>query len=307
MGGVGGLLVSLLLALEIHASGDCPAAADVQRQLGPLLGAEPAASLSDVATIRHDPDGSLFVFLEDREGRPIGDRRFPRAGACRDQLETVAVTLAIWEAQIHPEISLRLDRLSSEAPPPVTTPPRSEVTVVKRAAPPAPTETATWSLGAALGAGRQADSWAPAARIELAVGPPGGRWRGRFAAIGVGRHTLDVPPGQATWWRASASLGVDVDVARGRRWAAVLGGGAVGGLATISGSGFDANRSSRSLDAGGELRARVEWRLGRVQPWLGASLVGWLRPQKIELQGADVQSSLPRVEPMAALGADVVW
>src|SRR4051812_25393231 len=127
-------LVSLLLGIEIHGSGDCPGAAAVERRLGPLLGAEAAAGTSDVATLRRGADGGLAVSLADGAGNPLGDRRFPRAGSCDDQAETVAVTLAIWEAQIHPEISLRLDRLSPAAP---RLAPQSDATTL-RGAPEAP-------------------------------------------------------------------------------------------------------------------------------------------------------------------------
>ncbi len=128
-----------------------------------------------------------------------------------------------------------------------------------------------------------------------------------MAAIAVDRHTLDVPPGQARWWRVALSLGADCDVARGAAWAAVLGAGAVAGLASISGSGFAVDRTSRSLDAGAEARARVAWRGVRLQPWLGVSVIGWARRQTLDLQGAPTSATLSRIEPMMALGADVTW
>jgi hypothetical protein len=118
---------------------------------------------------------------------------------------------------------------------------------------------------------------------------------------------MDVAPGQATWWRTFAQLGADVDVARGARWAAVLGAGGVAGVVSITGQGFAENRTSRSVDLGAEGRLRLEWRPGRVRPWMGGAVVGWLRRQSLDLQGGSSDASLPRVEPMAALGADFVW
>jgi hypothetical protein len=304
---MGALLATLVLAIEIHASGDCPGAAQVQRQLEPLLGEAAAAGTADVATIKGERDGSLSVSLADAGGRAIGDRRLPRARSCGDQAETVAVTLAVWEAQLHPEISLRLDRLSPEAappPPPVAAP---ETTLVRPASPARRSRRATGRLGVAAVGDAQSSVWAPGARIGFSLGPAEARWRLRVAAVGVGHHTLDLPPGQATWWRAFLVLGAEADVARGRRWAAVLGAGAVGGVASISGSGFAVDHDTRSLDLGGEASARLEWRPGRLYPWLGASVVGWARRQALELQGVSTGSALPRVEPMAALGADFVW
>jgi hypothetical protein len=298
-----GLLAWLLMAIEIRAAGDCPGAADVERRLAPLLGEGTTAGATDVATIKRAADGTLALSLADAAGRALGERRFPRAGTCSDQADTVAVTLAIWEAQLHPEISLRLDRLSPEAAP---APPRAVPTVARAAAPPPPARTLV-SLGAAAAGAWQPGSWAPAARVELAFGREAGRWRARIAALGFGRHTMAVAPGQAHWWRASLSLGADYDLARGERWAVVLGAGALTGMAWIAGDGFTVDRTSRSVDAGGEVRARAEWRRGRVRPWLGISLAGWLRGQALELEGAATSSALPRVEPAAALGVDFVW
>jgi hypothetical protein len=298
-----GLLVSLVVAMEIHASGSCPAAADVERQLGPLLGSGAAAPLSDVATLKHGADGALLVSLDDAAGRSIGDRRFSRVGSCREQAETAAVTLAIWEAQIHPEIALRLDRLSPEGAP--AAPP--DVTTVRRTADVAPVARAEWSLGAAVAGDWQPGSWAPAGRVELGARRAGGRLRGRLAVIAVGTHTLDVAPGQASWWRAFASLGADLDVARSRHVSVMLGLGALGGVASISGAGYPVNRTSRSVDAGGELQARGAWRAGRVRPWVSLSLAAWLRRQELDLVGAGGSAALGRLEPMAAVGADFVW
>jgi hypothetical protein len=297
-------LASLVLAIEIHGAGECPAAVDVERRLGPLLGAPTAADTADVATIKHAADGTLSVALADNAGRPLGDRRFPRAGSCENRAETVAVTLAVWEAQIHPEIALRLDRLSPEATP-APAPPES---TTLRHVPEAPPRAATaFTLGASLAGDWQSGAVAPAARVELGLGRPGGRWRARFGVLAVARHTIDVVPGRASWWRAALSVGADLDVARGRRFALVFGVDALGGVASISGVGFAMNRTSHSVDAGGGLRARAEWRPGRVRPWVGVSLVGWMRKQSLDLEGEGAASALPRLEPLAALGADIAW
>jgi hypothetical protein len=301
-----GLAAALLFAIEVRAAGDCPAAADVERQLLPLLGDGEGAHVADVATIERRGDGSVTVSLADPGGQPIGDRKFPRARTCGEQAKTVAVTLAIWEAQLHPEIALRLDRLSPEAPPPEAPPPVPAVAIA-RPAPPLEAPQSEVSLGMALLGDVQSGGWAPGARVELGLGPAGARWRARLAGVGLGRHTIDVAPGQATWWRTFAQLGVDVDVARGRRWAAVVGAGGVAGLVSITGEGFAENKTARSVDVGAEGRLRLECRPGRVRPWLGGAVIGWLRRQDLDLEGGSSDASLPRVTPVAALGADFVW
>jgi hypothetical protein len=94
----------------------------------------------------------------------------------------------------------------------------------------------------------------------------------------------------------------------------VLGAGALGGVVSIEGAGFAVNRATRSIDLGGEARARLEARLGRrgqvhvdVRPWLGAAVAVWARRQALDIQGTATSSTLPRAEPAAALGVDFVW
>ena len=118
----------------------------------------------------------------------------------------------------------------------------------------------------------QSGGWAPGARLELGLGPRDARWRARFAAVGVGRHQLDLPPGSASWWRAFVQVGADVDVARGRRWAVVLGAGALGGVVSIAGAGFTVDRATaQHRFSAGRGGSALEARLGRLRPWLGAA------------------------------------
>jgi hypothetical protein len=123
----------------------------------------------------------------------------------------------------------------------------------------------------------------------------------------VGRHEVDLAPGQASWWRGLVQLGADVDVARGRRIAFTLGAGALAGLVSIAGAGFAVDRSAWSFDLGAEARARLTVRAGRVRLWLGAAIEGWGRRQSLDLNGASTGTALPRVAPVAASGAEFFW
>jgi hypothetical protein len=96
------------------------------------------------------------------------------------------------------------------------------------------------------------------------------------------------------------------DLVRASHWAAVVAAGGVAGVASIYGAGYSVDHGTRSLDAGVEALARVEWRPSRIRPWAGVLLVTWLRAQDLEVQGAGSRT-LPRLEPMAALGGDFVW
>jgi hypothetical protein len=313
------LVAFLLFALKVQAAASCPSASEVERELQPLLGGQELAA-GDLATIALAADASVALSLVDPTGQSIGARTLPRARSCAEQAKAVAVTLAVWEAQLHPEISLGLDRLASaravQAPAPAPATVEGALATVVRAAPaeppPArpPGPSFEVSLGATILGDLQSSAWAPGARLDLALGPVGARWRMRLAATWVGRHDLRLPPGRVSWWRAFAQLGGDADLARGDRWGLSLGAGLVGGVVSLDGEGFSVDRSTRSLDIGGEARVRAEARLGGggwLRPWVGVLVVVWARRQALDIQGLATSAALPRAEPMAGLGADFAW
>src|SRR3954454_17082326 len=108
-----GVVVVLLLALQVQATGRCPTADDVEQRLAPLLPPGLESSLRDVAQLDEDAAGGLTLTLAQVDGGTITRRQLVPAASCGDRAETVAVALAIWESQIHPEIALQLDRLST--------------------------------------------------------------------------------------------------------------------------------------------------------------------------------------------------
>ena len=305
---MGVLSTALLLAISIQAPGTCPTGADVERQLAPLLPPGFESATPDVAAIDENADGSLTLSLARFDQGTIVRRRLPRAQSCADQAQTVAVTLAVWEAQIHPEISLRLDRLLPARTPVAEVPVAPDRdALVLRASPPAPTGGTPIALGAGFAGAWQPDSFAPAGRIDLMFSRTQRPWRARLSVVGLGPHGTSLPPGQATWWRLYLALGADASIGLGRRWALVAGAAGVVGALRLMGSGYTDNRRVWNTDVGAEFQARVEWRAGRVRPWLGLALVTWLRSQTLEVTGADSSPALPRAEPMAALGADFIW
>ena len=293
---MGGVVALLLIAIEIHAASGCPGAAEIERQLAPLLGPGPEAHTTDVARIGRGADGALLVALDDARGGPIAERQLPPAGTCRDQAETVAVTLAIWEAQIHPgDLAAPRQGLSPDAA-------GGPTTLATTPAPPPPRRPWTTALGAAVAGDAQSGAWAPAGRPRAVGGPRGQLVFARACppSASAACSTEGVTPGEAAWWRAFLALGVDAGFpARGRRWSVALGAAAAGGVAVISGAGYAVNRGTaqpRPRRRGGSLRGGL--RLGRVRPWLGVSAVGWLRRQELELQGIATSGGA------APLGAD---
>jgi hypothetical protein len=280
----------------------------VEGKLAPLLPPGFAASSADRAVIAEDTDGTLSVSLSRADGRTNSRRRLPPSGSCAEQAETVAVTLAVWEAQIHPEISLRLDRLAAApSPAPAIAPPANADLDLRRASEPAPASSATLAVGAGVVGSWQPGSVAPGGRLDAMLGAQGRPWRGRLSVAGLGKHTLSLPPGQADWWRLYFAVGADYALPLSRRWEVALGAAAVLGVATAEGSGYSTDRATRSTDLGAEALLRVDVRVGAVRPWLGLALVTWLRRQTLEVTGVATSVVLPRAEPMIALGADFCW
>jgi hypothetical protein len=322
------LSLSVLAMVEVRAAGRCPPAGAVEQRLAPILPTPaPASFRNDVALVDESGDGSLTLSLSRPDGTLVGRRQLPRAATCADQADTVAVTLAVWEAEIHPEIALRLDRLpgpggapsvtadaadatpdravASAAPPPP--PPAAVATVAP--APPSPEEPPTrFGLGVALGAVAAPSTpgdRALTARIDLSLGDES-PWQARLSAVGIGERTMTVAPGQVGWRRFYLALAAEREVARSRGggWAVVLGAGPTAGFVALAGAGFPLNRSVNSFDAGLEAVARFERWFGHFGLWLAATSGVWFRSQEVAILGGTevTGATLPRVEAMAVLG-----
>jgi hypothetical protein len=297
-----GVVTLLWLALQIQGAGDCPAAGEVEAQLGPLLPPGFASVGAEQATLVENADGTLSLSLVRSDGKMVGSRRLPRAASCSEQAETAAVTLAVWEAQIHPEISLRLDSLRTI--PAADLVPATARPVVRPAVEPTPPPAHTFAVGAGPVGSWQPGSVAPGARLDAMLGRVGRGWRWRLSAAGIGEHRLSLPPGDADWWRLYGALGGDYALPLGRRWSLALGAAGVLGLVGAAGTGYSNDRTARSLDLGAEALLRVELRLGAVRPWIGLALLTWFRRQTLEVTGSGTSVVLPRTEPLIALGAD---
>ena len=304
-----GLVVVAWLAMQIQGAGSCPSPGDVQEKLTPLLPADFASGSTDLAAIAEEADGTLSVSLTRPDGKTVARRRLPRAATCSEQAQTVAVALAVWEAQIHPEISLRLERLTASPTPPATaSPPATKGDVViQRAGGSPPSRSLDLGVGAAAMGAWQPGSIAPGARLDATLGMTGGAWRARLSVAGVGTHSETLSPGQARWQRLYFALGADHAFPLSRRWDLALGAAGVLGMASVEGVGYTTDRATRTTDLGVELMLRADLRLGAVRPWLGLAMVSWLRQQTLEVTGTAASLVLPRSEPMLALGADFYW
>jgi hypothetical protein len=311
-------LLASIAAIDVRSPGQCPSAADVAQRLHPILPQVPPGSplATDVAAVEERPDGTLSLSLSRSTGGLVGRRELPRASSCADQADAVAVTLAVWEAALHPDITLALDRLPPDASrtstprlgPPQPSPPAAVVDT-RAAAASLAREPGRFRVGAGFGVGQSlggGNTFVPEAHVEGAWSLANDAWRLRLSAGGAGEHVMRVETGEAHWRRLSLAAAVQrVSPIAGASWKIVIGAGPVAGVVRLRGSGFAVDHSEVLADVGGAAAARLERRSGRWSAWLAVTVTYWLRSQQLEVIGASPGSSaveLPRGEAGAALG-----
>jgi hypothetical protein len=299
------LLVLLLAsALTVRGQTGCPTPAEVTGALEALVPSAAAQPSEEVGEIVADGDG-IRVRLVDGAGAVLAEKRLPAAG-CGQMAETAAVVLAAWASEFHPELALGFEL----PPPPPPAAPRP---------PPAPPATLSASMSAAAAspawvaaaganvlASLDGNTMAPAAAVEARLYRRRSGWGGRVALSAIGTHRLAIGPGQATWRRLSVSVGLLRRVVSSRLFAE----GSfdvVSGLLAVEGAGYTVGDSDRSLDAGAELGARAGLKLGQFEPYVGAALAGWLRPQTVDVSGIQGRHALPSAEARLGVGITVVW
>ena len=289
-------------AIAVRGAARCPTAADVADALASLLppGATPATG--DWADLAPDGD-SVRVRLLQADGTLLAQKRLA-AASCRQQAETAAVVLAAWASQFHPEIAF-----SFEVPRPAPAPaPAPGPTTLVATPPPPPRahQPLVLAAGAGLLASVQGDSLAPAAAVEARLAAAGSGWGGRLAFRATGTHRSTLGPGEAAWRR----LGVSAGVLRRHAWrrvSAEAGLDLVSGFLFVEGDGFTIPSRTRSLDFGAEAGARLGLLLGRIEPWLGVGVCGWLRPQFVEVAGIPERDRLPTFDMRVGIGANVAF
>lgn len=319
-------LASLLWLLDVRGTGACPAPAMVEQRLrafnppAAVADAGPPSDVTDEARLEERPDGTLVVTL--LGGRAVRARKtFPPSGDCGERAEMTAVALAIWQERLRSGVSLDVEGLTPAQPTP--SPPASPSAA---AGAHAPTSADLSALSAppiapqrrpsieSVGAGVLGLARGPTAgaRIDVRGVGAGDWWRPRLSVTAFGPERLAFAPGEASWIRVFGVAGAELLLWRrpvprhGNRaaWAVAAGAGAVLGWLHVSGRGFPDNRASTNLDAGVEVGLRLEAGLAPWRPWLGASVLAWVRSQDVVLSGGTESRSLPSWDVAIALGVD---
>ena len=295
------LTLILASAFTVNGATRCPTPAEVTDALTALLPVAATLPSDEVGEIVADGDG-IRVRLVQSGGAVLAEKRVP-AGNCREMAETAAVVLAAWASQFHPELTLGFELPPPSPPRPSSAPSTTLLVSTGRSAP-----SPSWAVaaGANILASLDGNTVAPASTVEARLFGLRSGWGGRLALGATGTHRLYVGPGQAAWRRWSVAVGLLRRVTSARFFAE----GSfdfVSGLLVVEGEGYVVGDRDRSLDAGAELGARVGLRLGPFEPYVGAGLAGWLRPQTVEVSGIQGRERLPFAEARVGLGVAVVW
>jgi hypothetical protein len=303
---MGGLHLGLGLALRLVAEGTCPSAAMVQARLEPLL--PPGASAELSARARVEPiDELLRVEVRTDDGALLTVRDLARSASCADLADAAAVVIATALSSAPRAAISPLPPLEVPPPPPAPPPP-----------PPPPPRLA-WELSLAgalaLGGARPTGGGVLAA----ALGPAGSRWALRLAAAATALRSEPVGDAAAGWTRAALFAGP-----RCRLWLGDPGDpkdpagprpeparllldlqlGVGTALVAARGSGFVRDLTSFDWDVGLGAGAQlaIAARRAYVAPFLGAQLVGYLRPQELRVLGTSAAARLPALDVLLTAG-----
>jgi hypothetical protein len=285
-----GLLGAFLLAVlpvRIEAEA-CPSKADIQQRLETMLSSASSSTAPDVArTFRLGE--VLQIELLSGDGALIADRSLPYAGSCAELASIVAVVLASWESDVHPEFArphADLDRTRAGL----------QAQIADKPIRP------SWVLDVSAGAGLSlADSAAFGGALAMTWFPKNAGLGARLCALGETRHTADVGSGQARWQRWT--VGGELDWrAEGKATSLDLHGGVALGILQATGVGFEPNRTDSSLAAGLVLGARFSlWASRRFAVIADVSGSYWGRDQRLR-SSLGFDNEVPHFQGLLALG-----
>ena len=297
------LLASLLVAAAVRVEGttSCPDSARVEARLAEILPADGAAAASgspDRGRFWAEGD-ELVVQLDTADGALLGTRRLPLTAACEDLAAAVAVSLAAWESDVHPQFAASLAARPPEA--------------VLLAAPAEPPIRWRWELGAALGLGGALDgpAFAGDAVLDAWLGSSRRTFSGRAELEAQSTRTLVLSDGRALWRRFSLGLGVDGNILGApapTTRAGRLSWFALARLAWLDlrGEAFPQNHTTAAVDPGATAGMRWFWDGPGERRWaFGLELAASVWPVRHEaVSGAtDATRRLPATEVFLRVGA----
>jgi hypothetical protein len=278
------LFLVLAGAVEVESGSPCPRAVDVAQKVAALL---PAASktVPDRARIERTGD-RLQLELRRADGTPVAWRRLDAHAACEELAEAAAVMIATWETDLEAGRPLPPPDFDRDAP----------VVAVDAAPIAAPRGRMRWELGAGFTASVASGVMLPGVMIEAVVAPHG-PWAARLTMVATESAEQPFGMGIARWNRLMFAAGPSW-----RGWLLDLHAELVAALVHVEGLGYDSTHDEYGFDPGLGAGVRLALRPAPLVPWIGASAVGWLHREELQVVGVPGQVSLPDFDVLLSIG-----
>lgn len=280
---------AVITALPVQVeSATCPSGLEIEQALATMLPSVSGAIRPDVASVLR-LNNRMHVELLSPDETVIAERWLDSSDSCAELAELIAVVIASWESDVHPEF------MHPHAEP-------SPVAAPEAPQPPAPSPAAFYEV-AAGGSLSWAGSPALAGILTMGWIPLGEGPGLHVSALVESTHTLDMGVGKtANWQRFMGSAELDWRLPSGS-WALDIHGGlALGGLAA-SGTGFPQNHSDYSFSPGGAAGARIaKCATQYVSIWLDLAVYYWPRQQILYGDPGALQHEIPHYQGLASIG-----
>jgi hypothetical protein len=311
--------LGLAPALWAPSPTDCPEAATVEAKLRETLGFQADAPIEERVSVEHQGE-QLRVTARGKDDRLLGERLLPAQGNCEELAGAVAVVLAAWISDEHPEYLAAAPapeappEPSSEPPTPPMPPPAAPPTAPSAAAAPprdeapasrkSPGVAHRFGVGAALGVELSSDGAVP-------LGAVGARWMperwglgGALTAVVTGSRRVELSNGSVRYFRWPLVLGPAFRFPIGATSLDLQAGAALAWL-HLEGIDYSPPQEHDAFSAGGALAARLVFASGLFRPFAELSGVVWGPTEAVVRRGDgnEVSLKLPRVEGYAVFGA----
>jgi hypothetical protein len=277
---------------------DCPAAATVDARVRDILGLSAEARLDERATIARE-GASLRVTVRSSDDRVLGDRLLQADGDCNELAGAVAVVMAAYISDVHPEYLASLP--ANAAPVPLS--PHLNRDAGAAPVPRGVDSLRHFRLGLALGAEFSGAGAVPSGALGAAWLPAHSGFGFAASATINGARQTQLSNGTLRYFRWPLTLGPAFRVPASGVELDLQAGPAVAWL-HLEGVDFSPSASKDTFGIGGFAAARVSASSGAFAPFAELKAIGWQHTEAFVRRGPDQPTvSLPSVEFYAALGA----
>jgi len=287
--------------VDVRSATNCPSAEAIVERLLPLLpvavaGPSEGQHVAQVEVGELEAAGAMILHLRllRHDGSVTGDRRLRMQGTCEDMSEAVATVIATWETQPLPG-----------AVPDATPAPAVKEAFTPLQVQPAPTVSPLQIIVGAGGGVALVGGLAARGSAEIQFGKVTSHWQLRFCATGETIRQLDLGQGHVDWRHTFVAAGVGWR-ALDPFWLLALDAGPVAGWATLTGSGYAADRRQHPFEYGVAAGVRVGRKFGPLALWSEWRSEVWAKGQRATLSPTSANAALPRLDTAVSLGMSVV-